>query len=179
MLMVCIILQGFPPFSGSTPDETWVNLKNWPKVLRRPVYDKPEDLIFNLTDQAWEAVVQSVQIRSGGYSLKVHTTETDQHVQRTALLRRRRTEYLLFKRSRPSNSTARSPSRVSVNKQHRSCPCSITRRTSATSIRSARPRTWPSTPRCSRSRPTWRPSPSVEGEKRTLGSVSLSAGTRM
>jgi len=50
--------QGFPPFSGSTPDETWVNLKNWPKVLRRPVYDKPEDLIFNLTDQAWEAVVQ-------------------------------------------------------------------------------------------------------------------------
>jgi cell cycle protein kinase DBF2 len=56
--MTYIMLQGFPPFSGSTPDETWVNLKNWPKVLRRPVYDKPEDLIFNLTDQAWEAVVQ-------------------------------------------------------------------------------------------------------------------------
>jgi serine/threonine protein kinase len=57
-LNVVAILQGFPPFSGSTPDETWVNLKNWPKVLRRPVYDKPEDLIFNLTDQAWDAVVR-------------------------------------------------------------------------------------------------------------------------
>lgn len=59
----CILFEflcGFPPFSGSTPDETWVNLKNWPKVLRRPVYDKPEDLIFNLTDQAWEAVVHLI-----------------------------------------------------------------------------------------------------------------------
>jgi hypothetical protein len=58
ILIASLTSQGFPPFSGSTPDETWVNLKNWPKVLRRPVYDKPEDLIFNLTDQAWEAVIQ-------------------------------------------------------------------------------------------------------------------------
>jgi serine/threonine protein kinase len=50
--------QGFPPFSGSTPEETWANLKNWHKVLRRPVYDRPEDLIFNLTDTAWDAVVR-------------------------------------------------------------------------------------------------------------------------
>jgi serine/threonine protein kinase len=50
--------QGFPPFSGSTPEETWANLKNWQRVLRRPVYDKPEDLIFNLTDQAWDAVIR-------------------------------------------------------------------------------------------------------------------------
>ena len=57
----CILFEflcGFPPFSGSTPDETWVNLKNWHKVLRRPVYDKPEDLIFNLSDEAWDAVVR-------------------------------------------------------------------------------------------------------------------------
>ncbi|KAF8639397.1 hypothetical protein AX17_001522 [Amanita inopinata Kibby_2008] len=55
----CILfefLAGFPPFSGSTPEETWTNLKNWTKVLRRPEYDKPEDLIFNLTDIAWDAV---------------------------------------------------------------------------------------------------------------------------
>jgi hypothetical protein len=52
--------QGFPPFSGSTPEETWANLKNWNKVLRRPVYDRPEDLIFNLTDTAWDAVTRYV-----------------------------------------------------------------------------------------------------------------------
>lgn len=54
------LFQGFPPFSGSTPEETWANLKNWQRVLRRPVYDKPEDLIFNLTDQAWDAVIRYV-----------------------------------------------------------------------------------------------------------------------
>ncbi|KAF7310385.1 hypothetical protein HMN09_00580500 [Mycena chlorophos] len=55
----CILfefLAGFPPFSGSTAEETWTNLKNWQTVLRRPEYDKPEDLIFNLTDVAWDAV---------------------------------------------------------------------------------------------------------------------------
>jgi len=57
----CILfefLAGFPPFSGGTPEETWTNLKNWTKVLRRPEYDKPEDLIFNLTDIAWDAVTR-------------------------------------------------------------------------------------------------------------------------
>jgi cell cycle protein kinase DBF2 len=45
----CILfefLAGFPPFSGGTPEETWTNLKNWTKVLRRPEYDNPQDLIF-------------------------------------------------------------------------------------------------------------------------------------
>ncbi|CAD6577538.1 MAG: hypothetical protein TREMPRED_001973, partial [Tremellales sp. Tagirdzhanova-0007] len=59
----CILFEflcGFPPFSGSTPEETWANLKNWPKVLRRPVYDRPEDLIFNLSDTAWDAVTQLI-----------------------------------------------------------------------------------------------------------------------
>ncbi|TFK22050.1 AGC/NDR protein kinase [Coprinopsis marcescibilis] len=59
----CILfefLAGFPPFSGSTPEETWANLKNWTHVLRRPEYDRPEDLIFNLTDIAWDAVVRLI-----------------------------------------------------------------------------------------------------------------------
>ncbi|KAG2023673.1 AGC/NDR protein kinase [Coprinopsis cinerea AmutBmut pab1-1] len=59
----CILfefLAGFPPFSGSTPEETWTNLKNWSKVLRRPEYDRPEDLIFNLTDTAWHAVTRLI-----------------------------------------------------------------------------------------------------------------------
>ncbi|KZS90293.1 AGC/NDR protein kinase [Sistotremastrum niveocremeum HHB9708] len=59
----CILfefLAGFPPFSGGTPEETWANLKNWTKVLRRPHYDRPEDLIFNLTDVAWDAVTRLI-----------------------------------------------------------------------------------------------------------------------
>ncbi|EPS99674.1 hypothetical protein FOMPIDRAFT_1024135 [Fomitopsis schrenkii] len=67
----CILfefLSGFPPFSGSTPEETWTNLKNWTKVLRRPEYDKPEDLIFNLTDVAWDAVTRLIAHASVRYS---------------------------------------------------------------------------------------------------------------
>ncbi|GAA6011222.1 hypothetical protein JCM11491_006763 [Sporobolomyces phaffii] len=55
----CILfefLAGFPPFSGATPEETWTNLKNWSKSLRRPHYDRPEDRIFNLSDQGWYAI---------------------------------------------------------------------------------------------------------------------------
>ncbi|KAG9087094.1 hypothetical protein FRC06_002729 [Ceratobasidium sp. 370] len=59
----CILfefLSGFPPFSGGTPDETWANLKNWSKVLQRPHYDRPEDLIFNLTDTAWDCITRLI-----------------------------------------------------------------------------------------------------------------------
>jgi cell cycle protein kinase DBF2 len=59
----CILfefLAGFPPFTGGTPEETWTNLKNWTAVLKRPEYDKPEDLIFNLTDTAWDAVTRLI-----------------------------------------------------------------------------------------------------------------------
>jgi serine/threonine protein kinase len=61
-------LAGFPPFSGGTPEETWTNLKNWTKVLRRPEYDKPEDLVFNLTDMAWDAVTRLISHASVRYS---------------------------------------------------------------------------------------------------------------
>ncbi|KAI0027263.1 kinase-like protein [Vararia minispora EC-137] len=67
----CILfefLAGFPPFSGATPEETWTNLKNWTKVLRRPEYDKPEDLIFNLTDVAWDAVTRLIAHTRERYS---------------------------------------------------------------------------------------------------------------
>ncbi|KAG9122936.1 hypothetical protein FRC07_000485 [Ceratobasidium sp. 392] len=59
----CILfefLAGFPPFSGGTPDETWANLKNWSKVLTRPQYDRPEDLIFNLTDVSWDCITRLI-----------------------------------------------------------------------------------------------------------------------
>ncbi|KAK0464804.1 AGC/NDR protein kinase [Armillaria novae-zelandiae] len=67
----CILfefLAGFPPFSGSNPEETWTNLKNWTKVLRRPEYDKPEDLVFNLTDTAWDAVTRLLSHASVRYA---------------------------------------------------------------------------------------------------------------
>jgi len=57
----CILfefLAGFQPFSGSDADETWTNLKNWTMVLKRPEYDRSEDLIFNLTDIAWDAITR-------------------------------------------------------------------------------------------------------------------------
>ncbi|EJD55124.1 kinase-like protein [Auricularia subglabra TFB-10046 SS5] len=59
----CILfefLAGFPPFSGATPEETWTNLKNWARTLRRPEYDRPEDLIFNLSDVAWDAITNLI-----------------------------------------------------------------------------------------------------------------------
>ncbi|OCH94208.1 AGC/NDR protein kinase [Obba rivulosa] len=74
----CILfefLAGFPPFSGSTPEETWTNLKNWTKVLRRPEYDKPEDLIFNLTDVAWDAVTRLIAHASARYSTLSEVSE--------------------------------------------------------------------------------------------------------
>ncbi|KDE09501.1 AGC/NDR protein kinase [Microbotryum lychnidis-dioicae p1A1 Lamole] len=55
----CILfefLAGFPPFSGATAEETWANLKNWSRCLRRPHYDRPEDRIFNLSDVGWSAI---------------------------------------------------------------------------------------------------------------------------
>ncbi|KIJ21320.1 hypothetical protein PAXINDRAFT_164859 [Paxillus involutus ATCC 200175] len=67
-------LAGFPPFSGGTPEETWTNLKNWTKVLRRPEYDKPEDLIFNLTDIAWDAVTRLISHASVRYSTLAQVT---------------------------------------------------------------------------------------------------------
>ncbi|KAJ3820489.1 AGC/NDR protein kinase [Lentinula raphanica] len=67
-------LAGFPPFSGSTPEETWTNLKNWTTVLRRPEYDKPEDLIFNLSDVAWDAVTRLIAHASTRYATMSQVT---------------------------------------------------------------------------------------------------------
>ncbi|KAG8908090.1 hypothetical protein FRB99_000534 [Tulasnella sp. 403] len=67
----CILfefLAGFPPFSGGTPEETWTNLKNWTKVLRRPEYEKEEDLIFNLSDISWDAITRFIAHHSVRYT---------------------------------------------------------------------------------------------------------------
>lgn len=57
----CILfefLAGYPPFSGANADETWANLKNWSRVLSRPIYTKQEDLIFNMGDDAWDVITR-------------------------------------------------------------------------------------------------------------------------
>ena len=67
----CILYEflcGFPPFSGSNPDETFANLKNWQKVLQRPVYDTPDNLQFNLSDVAWDAITKLVDTPERRYS---------------------------------------------------------------------------------------------------------------
>ncbi|ORY88965.1 kinase-like domain-containing protein [Leucosporidium creatinivorum] len=75
----CILfefLAGFPPFSGATAEETWANLKNWQRCLRRPHYDRPEDRIFNLSDRGWGAIVALIAHKDRRIStmdqLKVH-----------------------------------------------------------------------------------------------------------
>jgi serine/threonine protein kinase len=60
-------LAGFPPFSGASPDETWTNLKNWRKCLRRPHYEREEDKIFNLSDEGWSAITACVSGRSSAF----------------------------------------------------------------------------------------------------------------
>ncbi|KAL9931461.1 hypothetical protein V8E36_009626 [Tilletia maclaganii] len=67
----CILFEflcGFPPFSGGTPEETWANLKNWRRVLQRPVYTKEQDLQFNLTDVAWDSVTRFIESDDKRYS---------------------------------------------------------------------------------------------------------------
>ncbi|GAA5915785.1 hypothetical protein JCM8208_003885 [Rhodotorula glutinis] len=58
--MLFEFLAGFPPFSGASADETWLNLKNWQRALRRPMYTRPEDLIFNLSDLGWDAITRLI-----------------------------------------------------------------------------------------------------------------------
>ncbi|KAF7784807.1 hypothetical protein Agabi119p4_972 [Agaricus bisporus var. burnettii] len=67
----CILfefLAGFPPFNGQTPEETWTNLKNWSKVLRRPHYDEAADKVFNLSDVSWDAITRLIAHASVRYS---------------------------------------------------------------------------------------------------------------
>ena len=57
-------LVGYPPFAGQTPDDTWVNLRHWKKVLLRPVFEKGSgDEEFNLHDSAWKFITRCISER--------------------------------------------------------------------------------------------------------------------
>lgn len=61
-------LVGYPPFAGQTPDDTWLNLRHWRKVLVRPVFDKGSgDEEFNLADAAWEFLTKCITERKDRY----------------------------------------------------------------------------------------------------------------
>ncbi|CAH6720157.1 serine/threonine-protein kinase Dbf20p [[Candida] jaroonii] len=52
----CILFEslcGYPPFSGSKQEETYYNLKNWEKTLRRP---QTKDGRFVFSDRTWELI---------------------------------------------------------------------------------------------------------------------------
>jgi len=57
-------LVGYPPFAGQTPDDTWLNLRHWKKVLVRPVFEKgTQDEEFNIQDGAWEFITKCITER--------------------------------------------------------------------------------------------------------------------
>lgn len=54
-------LAGYPPFAGATVDETWQNLKQWKKVLRKPVYEDPS---YFLSKRTWDLITRLVASKS-------------------------------------------------------------------------------------------------------------------
>ncbi|KAJ3020097.1 UNVERIFIED_CONTAM: hypothetical protein HDU68_010351 [Siphonaria sp. JEL0065] len=60
----CILFEalcGFPPFTGATMDDIWVNVYHWQRVLERPVYTG-DDAEFNLSDVAWNLVIKLIAL---------------------------------------------------------------------------------------------------------------------
>ncbi|KAI0912147.1 serine/threonine-protein kinase DBF20 [Ustulina deusta] len=58
-------LTGFPPFAGSTADETWRNLKHWREVLKRPVWEDPN---YFLSNRTWSFITTCINSRSKRFS---------------------------------------------------------------------------------------------------------------
>jgi serine/threonine protein kinase len=57
-------LAGYPPFAGATVDETWQNLKQWKKVLRKPVYEDPS---YFLSKRTWDLIVRLVAAKASRF----------------------------------------------------------------------------------------------------------------
>lgn len=50
-------LAGYPPFAGSTVDETWQNLKHWEDVLRKPKFEDPN---YFLSTRTWDLIQRCI-----------------------------------------------------------------------------------------------------------------------
>ncbi|KAF2762488.1 serine/threonine-protein kinase sid2 [Pseudovirgaria hyperparasitica] len=57
-------LAGYPPFAGATVDETWQNLKQWKKVLRKPVYEDPN---YFLSKRTWDLITRLVASKTSRF----------------------------------------------------------------------------------------------------------------
>jgi serine/threonine protein kinase len=57
-------LAGYPPFAGATVDETWQNLKQWKKVLRKPVYEDPH---YYLSKRTWDLITRLVASKTSRF----------------------------------------------------------------------------------------------------------------
>ncbi|KAF2745839.1 kinase-like protein [Sporormia fimetaria CBS 119925] len=57
-------LAGYPPFAGASVDETWQNLKQWKKVLRKPVYEDPH---YYLSKRTWDLITRLVASKSSRF----------------------------------------------------------------------------------------------------------------
>lgn len=64
-------LAGYPPFAGATVDETWQNLKQWKKVLRKPVYEDPS---YFLSKRTWDLITRLVASKTSRFrgSSEIH-----------------------------------------------------------------------------------------------------------
>jgi serine/threonine protein kinase len=145
----CILfefLAGFPPFSGGTPEETWTNLKNWTKVLRRPEYDEPSDLIFNLTDVAWDAITRyKSPCDPPMSSLTLYSDSLHTQAHGTALLM----QFVFIPSSNQYHGI------TFVVPRRRLFLLSTLTKTRDTMTTSPRPKTWLSTPRYARNNVMW------------------------
>ncbi|KAL8679682.1 MAG: hypothetical protein Q9186_004044 [Xanthomendoza sp. 1 TL-2023] len=54
-------LTGYPPFAGSSVDETWQNLRRWQKVLKKPEYENPN---YFLSTRTWDLITRCVNSKS-------------------------------------------------------------------------------------------------------------------
>lgn len=57
-------LAGYPPFAGATVEETWQNLKQWRKVLRKPVYEDPS---YFLSKRTWDLIIRLVAAKTSRF----------------------------------------------------------------------------------------------------------------
>ena len=53
-------LAGYPPFAGATVEETWNNLKQWDRVLAKPVYEDPQ---YFLSKRTWSLITRCIARR--------------------------------------------------------------------------------------------------------------------
>ncbi|KAF8473975.1 kinase-like domain-containing protein [Kalaharituber pfeilii] len=57
-------LAGYPPFAGSTTEETWHNLKHWWKVLRKPEFEDPT---YILSQRTWDIITRLISARDSRF----------------------------------------------------------------------------------------------------------------